>query len=499
MQYDDKQKMSTRTLIIKILLLGSILVLLYAYSTIETSNKMFNLNAIAFLYEGDQLVGVNTDDNAKLLEETWTAKAEEVESENTDIEDGTLNTKVVMAPTIVSFSSDESAEEENIQYVKDNTQMLANGLTLTIDDRYKFYIQDESIIDEVVNQILLAYLPDSSYLDYLETTGKFKSYKQGNKTYTGINITNNITVTEGYTSGSKFIETSDDLMFALFHKGQNMQVDRISDEKSIKSIKEENDMTDLQFKLNNPSISDSTVTYNSQPVITNSLKPIIDIAQTYTVTQKQTVKYDVVQEVDDSLLQGQVVIDTEGKNGSKEITYENTVVNGKVVEKTKLDETVINKPVHKVVKVGAGTVTNSVTVEQSDSDGDYTPSASSSSGFIWPSSSTSVTCEFGCYSGHTGIDIQSYYGGPIYAAQSGTVVTSGWSNYGYGYHVIIDHGGGVKTLYAHQKQQPPVYVGQEVTQGQVIGFEGATGNVTGEHLHFEVQINGSAQNPRGYI
>ncbi len=103
------------------------------------------------------------------------------------------------------------------------------------------------------------------------------------------------------------------------------------------------------------------------------------------------------------------------------------------------------------------------------------------------------------YSGHTGIDIQSYYGGPEYAAASGTVVTSGWSNIGYGYHVVIDHGGGVKTLYAHQSQQPPVSVGQYVEQGQVIGFEGATGNVTGEHLHFEVQINGTAVNPRPYI
>jgi len=72
------------------------------------------------------------------------------------------------------------------------------------------------------------------------------------------------------------------------------------------------------------------------------------------------------------------------------------------------------------------------------------------------------------------------------------------SNGGYGLFVVIDHGNGMSTGYAHQSQLA-VSQGQLVSQGQVIGYEGSTGDSTGPHLHFEVRINGSPQNPRAYV
>lgn len=104
---------------------------------------------------------------------------------------------------------------------------------------------------------------------------------------------------------------------------------------------------------------------------------------------------------------------------------------------------------------------------------------------------------FGTTIFHAGIDIGVDYGTPIHAADSGVVVYSGWIS-GYGNAVIIDHGGGVSTLYGHN-QSLAVSEGQSVSKGSVIAYAGSTGNSTGPHCHFEVDVNGSPVNPVGYL
>lgn len=95
-------------------------------------------------------------------------------------------------------------------------------------------------------------------------------------------------------------------------------------------------------------------------------------------------------------------------------------------------------------------------------------------------------------SNHTGTDIPAPSGTPIYAAQGGVVTTvnRNKNSSSYGYYCIISHGNGYATLYAHQCQVPPVTEGQTVSKGQVIGYVGTTGRSTGNHLHFEVRVNG---------
>ena len=127
-----------------------------------------------------------------------------------------------------------------------------------------------------------------------------------------------------------------------------------------------------------------------------------------------------------------------------------------------------------------------------------TSSAPSSSGLIWPVSGP-VTSPFGWRWGrlHQGIDIGVAYGTPIRAAASGTVIYCGWES-GYGNLTVIDHGGALATAYAHQSSIL-VTCGQQVTQGDVIGYVGSTGHSTGPHLHFEVRVNGIPVDPMGYL
>lgn len=122
---------------------------------------------------------------------------------------------------------------------------------------------------------------------------------------------------------------------------------------------------------------------------------------------------------------------------------------------------------------------------------------SSSSGFIWPVNGV-VTSGFGWRWGrmHEGIDISAPAGTTIRAVAAGTVIYAGWMG-GYGNLTIVDHGNGLATAYAHQSS---IYVGGgSVSQGTALGAVGCTGSCTGNHLHFEVRVNGSAVDPMGYL
>lgn len=115
--------------------------------------------------------------------------------------------------------------------------------------------------------------------------------------------------------------------------------------------------------------------------------------------------------------------------------------------------------------------------------------------FGWPVSGR-ITQKY--WDGHQAIDIGAPKGSPVYAADSGFVVYAGWTDVGYGYMVLIDHGNGFRTLYAHLSW---FYVeqGQSVAKGQKIGLVGSTGRSSGSHLHFEIIQNGVKRNPIGFL
>lgn len=212
--------------------------------------------------------------------------------------------------------------------------------------------------------------------------------------------------------------------------------------------------------------------------------------QTVAITDTTySVKYETTVKKDSSKKAGYEKVLTQGSNGTNRTVKEVTYLNGQAVSEPKVSTTVVKAPVTEVVVVG----TKNVYVTSA-------PQNAASSGFKWPLGVKGViTGEYnerrssGKY--HAGVDIGVPVGTSVIAVKSGTVEAVGYDS-DYGYYVLIDHGNGLKTRYAHNKTNT-VSKGQTVSAGQLIALSGNSGRSTGPHLHFEVIVNGTRTNP-GY-
>ncbi|MBU1039048.1 peptidoglycan DD-metalloendopeptidase family protein [Patescibacteria group bacterium] len=145
------------------------------------------------------------------------------------------------------------------------------------------------------------------------------------------------------------------------------------------------------------------------------------------------------------------------------------------------------------------TIRTSPVVASQPGQNNLQPSGSSASisntKLQWPTVRRKITQYYSWR--HTGLDIADKVGTPLYAAEDGVVTVAGWNRGGYGYYIIIDHGGGLQTLYGHNSKLF-VSVGEKVNRGQEIAAMGSTGRSTGPHIHFEVRLNGRRLNPLSY-
>lgn len=210
----------------------------------------------------------------------------------------------------------------------------------------------------------------------------------------------------------------------------------------------------------------------------------------------ETVEYDTVEIQTNTLFIGDTRTRRNGVNGSAYAIDLVTYIGDKRVSAEQLMSVPVKAPVSQIIERGIRA--------ESLSLGTY--SVLQTTGyFCWPVVGLfTVTSPFGYRSlgNHRGIDISgaSASGSLVVAGASGIVTTAGWSTGGYGNYVIIDHGNGVETLYAHMLDNSlMVNEGDKVTKGQAIGRVGNTGYSFGAHLHFEVRINGNRINPAPYL
>lgn len=212
--------------------------------------------------------------------------------------------------------------------------------------------------------------------------------------------------------------------------------------------------------------------------------PVLTVKMTELVTYESVVEHEVEKRKSDEIYEGDKETKQKGKDGLNEITARITTVNGEPIEETALVTNVVKKPVKEIILIG--------TKER--------PPTVGSGKYIWPASGGyTLTSNFGARWGrmHEGIDLGCSVGTNVLAADGGTVTAAGYAG-AYGYLVEIDHQNGMTTRYAHNSSLL-VSVGDKVYQGQQIAESGNTGRSTGPHIHFEIRVNGAAQNPLNYL
>lgn len=352
-----------------------------------------------------------------------------------------------------------------------SSQDIVEAQGLYIDDEFYGAVTDQSLIRSILDSTL-------------------DSYRSGDPNET-VEFTKDIELKEGlYLTDS--IVSDEDMEDLLLSDVQAERTYTIQKGDSPTLIADKNGVPYELFKAMNPTIEEECM-IGDEAVIANQ-EPFLSVRVTKEITYTEDIPYETEITEDASKNKGYSETVQEGENGSKEITASVEYVNNIEESREILSSTVTKEPVTEKIVKG----TKIETVGRSSYVPSSTGSGTINSNFIWPVGGNGgrISCYYGS-GGHRGLDIAASYGTPVKASAAGKVVVSGWY-YSYGKCVVIDHGNGVRTLYGHNSSLN-VSVGQYVSQGQQIAGVGSTGYSTGNHCHFEVQINGGNRNPLNYI
>lgn len=387
-----------------------------------------------------------------------------------------------------SSAIDYSVLESSNDYVGKNIQEQIDGYEIKVDDDV-YYTTQENLVEDTKNQIYKILIDDpNTYREYI-TNNVFTPYVENNELITDITIKNKITITPTKINKNEDIKTPEEFIYILTHNSDVVRDTAIVKQgDSIDSISEKYNLTVDEFAYNNPDLGKTSLLNVGDEVNVTPLESTLDIQTTKEVVETNVEKYNTYYQNTTELAVGKTEKETTGANGIKETTYNITDINEEVVAQNVLDETYTKVPQDEIIKRG-------VTAEYLSNHDEYEniKNADQQLEYIWPMKSTTISCEFGCYSGHQGTDITGPYGAPVYSSTNGQVIYNEYSPYGGGNEVRIYHDG-VIVVYAHMKEPSDLVVGDQIEQGELIGYMGATGNVTGPHLHFEIRENASTSN-----
>ena len=245
----------------------------------------------------------------------------------------------------------------------------------------------------------------------------------------------------------------------------------------------DHDLTTNELYALNPQLQDNAVYQVGDKVLVKNERKFLQVKVLEHKVEDVVIEHDVDEIPNNGMKFNTRDVKTEGVDGLKTVTSNITYIDGVQTSVEIVSEVVITEPVTEVVEVGTNYLGQTVIPPTGE--------------MMWPvPSSRRMSRGFSAW--HNALDILSSHGAAIVASDSGVVVTAGWSNWGYGYHVVVDHGNGIRTLYAHLSSINVTY-GQPVEKGALLGGMGSTGNSTGTHCHFEVQDHGIDRDPMLYV
>lgn len=279
---------------------------------------------------------------------------------------------------------------------------------------------------------------------------------------------------------TELLISQEDLKSKLLETKTEAQVYVVGEDDTMTSIAREHGMLRDDLLALNPDVIPERMAPGST-VILEAAVPTLSVKVVRTVDYTEDIAFDTIEKGSDSLAKGKENVIQQGATGLAAVTAEIVEIDGEEQERNILSRTVTLAPVDEIVEIGTKNI------------------GLGTGSLIAPVSGT-MTSGYKYRWGrmHKGIDYGLSVGSTVRAADNGRVIVSEYSRSGYGYYIIIDHGNGMKTLYAHNSQLL-VNVGDTVEQGQSIALSGNTGNSTGPHCHFEVMIDGENVNPANYL
>lgn len=281
-------------------------------------------------------------------------------------------------------------------------------------------------------------------------------------------------------------------VISFFENEITEQYYTIEEGDSLYLIAEDHGMSFDDLMAINPEIEDPDLCFVGSQIRVSCHIESMPVLITRQTEETVSVPFDTITVESDSLYSGESEILVNGINGESVNTL-NVIYEGKnEISREVVSVRTVTEPVAEMIAVGTRT---QQTVAAPGSE-DIVLNGTGK--FMWPVNGGWISDVFGSDRNHKGLDIAAGEGTEIYAAADGKVVAAGWNTGGYGYFVMIDHGEGYVTLYAHMSKVIASN-GAEVKCGDLIGEVGTTGDSTGNHLHFEVRYQNVCQNPALYL
>ena len=364
--------------------------------------------------------------------------------------------------------------------IENSVDNLTHACGVYIDGEFICAVKNEADAKTVFNDYLAPYEAETEAENYVVSFAQNIDYVQGL-----------------YQDTSDVMWDAGKLADEIRGAGSKEVTHTVTFEDSLATLAESYGVSEEYIRTLNPGVDWENLKPGENITVgkTESSKKLVNIKKIITTTSIRDIKFETVTRRDMTKYSGYRQVTQEGVNGSERVTKTAIYIDG-VFQDSDYSYETIREAVDEIVVIGTKTSYNGV----------YIGSASKK-GFLWPAPSCHyVSSAYGWRSRgwHKGIDLVKSGGGalgtPVIASRSGKVEVVQRSNSGYGHMVLVNHGDGYKTRYAHLVAGSiTVSVGDYVDAGQTLGKVGSTGNSTGPHLHFEVIYNGETYNPANYI
>lgn len=444
-------------------------------------------NSVTFALEviyNDQSIGYISDESVyieardlvkdRLSSGAYSSDSSNIEATVAAASASNLNARYTL--TLVSLDQLNDAQAISDKMIENSVDNLTHACGIYIDGEFICAVKNEADAKTVFYDILAPYEADAEANNYVVGFAETIDYVQGL-----------------YRDDKTVMWDASELSGVLTGKGVSKSY-TVLDGETIESVVENTGIDEDTLRELNPSYDFENLG-SGDTLITEEGEKLVSIKKIITTSSINEIKYDTVKKRDATKYSGYRKVIQKGVNGSERVTKTQIYIDGELYD-TEYSYETITEPVDEIVTVGSKTSYGGVYIGEA-----------SDSGFLWPAPSChKISSPYGWRSSgwHNGVDLVKSGGGalgtPVIASKSGRVEVVQRSNSGYGNMVLINHGDGYKTRYAHMvKGSITVSVGDYVDAGQTIGKVGSTGNSTGPHLHFEVIKNGETKNPKNYI